>query len=72
MKILGIEIRRVPPKEPEPLEALAEACDLMNEAWERCLESHSREVRATRPWILWDEKRVVLSRLGGERQVVHE
>ena len=70
MRILGFEvlIRRVrAPVERTPRERLFEAIDELNASWQS-LPSSDR----VRPWILWEEKRVVASEWIGEPRIVHE
>lgn len=68
MKFLGIEIRRVPKEEPPAFERMKAACDAMNEAWEDERASGGR----TRPWVIWEEQRLVLTQWGGEREIIYE
>ena len=67
MIILGIEIRRAP-KEKSALELLKEACDNMNYAW---LVAQNEGEKA-RPWIIWEERRVVISKYNGRPEILHE
>jgi hypothetical protein len=69
MKLFGIEIRRVPPEQPTPFERLIHACDEMNSAWEDLRKEGM--VRA-RPWVIWEESRVVISEWSGKPTIVHE
>ncbi len=68
MKLFGIEIRRVPPEQPEPLDRMIAACDEMNAAWKANKAQGGRE----RPWVIWDEGRMIITSYSGEKIVVHE
>ena len=67
MVIFGIEIRRAR-KEPDPLEALKNACDTMNIAWAKNKTIQPK----IRPWILWDEQRIIITEYRGTPQIIHE
>ena len=67
MIILGIEIRRAPKKQ-NALDMLKEACDTMNHAWSVA----QKEGEKARPWIIWEERRVVISKYNGSPEILHE
>lgn len=72
MILFGIEIRKYQPpaKEPlTPLDRMKDACDDMNDAWtDYRAESKGR----IRPWVIWNENRVVLSEYSGAPIIFHE
>ena len=68
MKIFGYEfIVRKAQKPLSPLEALKASVDEINRCWET-IEGKGNTIR---PWIIWDEKRVVLTKREGAIQVIH-
>lgn len=68
MKLFGYEIRKVPPLKDDPLERLKGAVDEINDAWTALAEAGDK----ARPWIIWEEQRVVLSRYNGRPEIIHE
>lgn len=69
MIIFGIEIRRAPkPVVLTPMQQMEKACDHMNFAW-RDLAASGGKVR---PWIVHEEKRVVLTKWGTHPIVVYK
>ena len=68
MKLLGFELRRVPPPDPDPQQQMMDACDAMNDAWSR----HRADGGKTRPWVIWEEQRVVLTQYNGDKVIIHE
>lgn len=57
-------------KEPEihPMDKMEQAVDDMNAAWEELKAEGDR----ARPWIIWEEQRVVLSRWNGKPEIIYE
>lgn len=69
MRIFGFEItvQRVRP-EDSPEQKMKDGCDLVNEAWEELIAEGDTSLR---PWVLWDEKRMVLSRFAKSKPVIY-
>lgn len=68
MKIFGYEIIvRKAQKPLPPMEALEASVDEINRCW-GAIEGNGNTIR---PWILWDEKRVVLVKRNGGIQIVY-
>jgi hypothetical protein len=68
MKFLGFEFRRIPPEQPDPLDRMIAACDEMNAAWRENKAQGGKE----RPWVLWDEHRMIITSYSGEKVIIHE
>ena len=69
MKIFGYEIIvRKAQKPLPPMEALEASVDEINRCWE-AIEGKGNTIR---PWIIWDEKRVVLTKREGAIQIVYD
>lgn len=66
MKLFGFELRKVPKETPAD-EALADAVDQLNEAWERA----TMKGLSIRPWIDWKEREVLLTVSGRGMQEVY-
>lgn len=63
MRLFGFEIKRV--KQLSPKERMIKASAELTEAW-----SHAYEQRAgIKPWINWDEKRVLVVKWGNVEEV---
>jgi len=69
MQLFGFEIRRIPkPVVISAYDRLCLAVDEINAAW-RTIEVRGNTIR---PWIIWEEKKVVLTDRKGSIEVVYE
>lgn len=68
MKIFGYEIKKHRPDDRSPEEKMIEAVDDLNEAWEEC----RKQGISLRPWVLWEEKHVVISMWSGKPEVFYD
>lgn len=66
--MLGKLFKRKEEPEVTPMDKMEQAVDDMNEAWD---ELKARGNRA-RPWIIWEEQRVVISRWNGQPEIIYE
>jgi hypothetical protein len=70
MKLFGLEIRKAQPPVKDATTRMCEAVDALNAAWK---DLRAQGELRLRPWVIWEENRVVVSERAEQRlKVFHE